>query len=138
MHVFRLLIINGLETMRNVWSALFSSRSDFAIVGELDKLNDFNILISLQPDVVLIGLKNQEDSIATMISNIKELCPWTLVIVFTDLEENANILPVLAAGADGYLKNPILPVDLVGAIELTCRSGVCFFPRSMKALLNKQ
>ena len=139
MYAFRILIVNSVAMMRDIWTALFSSRSDFIVVGEFDRLSDFNVLLSLQPDVVLIELQNQtEDDMANIISNIKGICPWTLVIVFADLEESTNVLPIMVAGADGYLKNSILPVDLVGAIELTCRSGICFFPRTAIRKLSRK
>lgn len=137
MEAFRLLIVNNIQTVRSSWTSLFSSRGGFSVVGEFDELNDFNIIQNLQPDVILIGLKNYEDKVTDFVGKIKEVCPWTLVIVFSDLDENSGVLAVLVAGADGYLKKPILPIDLVRAIELTCRSGICFFPRSAKELLNK-
>lgn len=137
MQAFRILIVNSIQTVRSSWSSIFSSRGGFKVVGELDELNDFNSILLLQPDVILIGLKSYGDQVADIVTKIKEICPWTLVIVFSELEENSGILSVLVAGADGYLKKPILPVDLVRAIELTCRSGICFFPRSAKELLNK-
>lgn len=137
MQAFRLLIVNNIQAVRSSWASLFSSRGGFLVVGEIDEINDFDFVQHLQPDVVLIGLKSYENKDMQIVSKIKEICPWTLVIIFSELEENSGILAALVAGADGYLKKPILPADLVTAIGLTCRSGICFFPRSAKEFLPK-
>ena len=137
MQPFRLLIVNNIQAVRSSWASIFSSRSGFTIVGEVDELNDFSYIQHLQPDVILIGLKSYQDKVTDVVGKIKKICPWTLVIVFSDQEDNTDILSVFVAGADGYLKKPILPADLVRAIELTCRSGICFFPKSAKGLFLK-
>jgi len=132
MEPLRLLIVNKTQVARDSWSLIFASRGGFTVVEEIDELNDLDILLRLQPDVVLIGLKDQVDNVETIIDSIKQICPWTLVIVFAELNDNTGIPSIFLAGADGYLNEPILPIDLVKVIEFSCRTGVCFFPRSAK------
>lgn len=135
MQVIRLLIVNSNKSMLRGLATLFASHNGFAIVGEIEALSDFDYLQRLQPDVVLYGFSCFDEKNIFAISSLKEVCPCTLLIVFSELQESSHIVATFAVGADGYLKTPILPADLVAAVKLTCRAGICFFPRADREML---
>lgn len=137
MQSVRLLIIHSNQMIRRGLASLFDAHG-FNVVGEIDLITDVNFLQRLQPDVVLYGLNIQDEKSLSLISTIKEVCPCTLVVILTDLNKRPGIIAAFAAGADGYLKTPILPADLVTAINLTCRSGICFYPRAAKDTIIRQ
>jgi len=133
----RLLIINNNHVIRRGLASLFVANG-FNVVGEYDSIVEIDYLQSLQPDVVLYGLSIQDEKSLSLISTIKEVCPCTLVVILTDLNKQPGIIAAFAAGADSYLKTPIMPADLVSAINLACRSGICFYPRAAKDTLISQ
>lgn len=137
MQTIRLLIINSNQPVRRGLASLFASHHYFTVVAQIDSVTDIEFLRSLQPDVVLYGLPPHDEKSISAISTIKKVCPYSLVTVFsnTDFREHSLVLAAFTAGADGYLKTPILPADLVAALELTCRSDICFFPRAAKDTL---
>lgn len=135
MQTIRLLIINSKQSVRRGLTSLFTVQGGFDVVGEIESVADIDYLQRLQPDVALYGLSSHDAKSISVISSIKEVCPCTLIVAFSDLSERFHILAAFAAGADGYLKTPMLPADLVAAIKLICRSGICFFPRIAKETL---
>lgn len=134
MQEIRLIIISRSQSFRRSLASLFTIHEGFNVVGEIDSATNTEHLMSIQPDVVIYGIDDDlDENIRDNMKNVKELCPFTLLIAFSCSSDNMQ--STFLSGADGYLKAPILPTDLVTAIELACRSGICLFPREGKELL---
>lgn len=133
----RILIINSNHSVRKGLAALFEAQSScgFQVVGDFQSSEDIEYLQRLQPDVVLHGLYSHDEKSMSAINRLKEACPCTLLIVLSDLNESSHIPAVLAAGADSYLRTPVLPADLVATVKLACSSEICFIPRWAKESL---
>lgn len=135
MQKLRLLIINFNQRVRQGIVSIFITQKGFSVIDEIDSVTDIDYLQRIQPDVILYGLNGWDEKSISNIVNLKEVCPCTILIVFSDFIDKSHILASIAAGVDGYLQTPILPADLVAAIELTCRSGICFFPGLVKEIM---
>lgn len=139
MRKIRLLIISSNQAIRQGLASLFSAHDCYQVVAEIDSLTDTEYLKKLQPDVALYGLYGSDTKNIAIISDFKKICPYTLVIVFSNISEHSFVIETFLAGADGYIKAPILPADLTSAIDLACRNEICFFPRtSRETLMNPQ
>lgn len=138
MQKIRLLIINpnteGISSMTGM-SSLFAPQDHFQVVGEISKIPDERFVRQLQPDVILYRLTEDNESLTSLIVDLKKICPYSMVIVFSSHDKDSLVLDSFLSGADGFIKAPILPADLVTALELSCRSRVCFFPRAAKEWL---
>jgi len=135
MQALRLLIINGDRAVRRCLAFLFASREGFNLLGEFDSAADTERIRSLQPDVILFWAGAGDEKNIPLISKVKKVCPYTLVVVFSEVFDGAHVAAAFTAGADGYLKTPVLPSDLVAAVELACSGRVCIFPQAIKEIL---
>lgn len=135
MQTIRLFIVNCNKPALRGLSSLFAAQGGFDVVGEAQYLDDLEHPRRLQPDVVLYGMNRCDEKTVSAISSLKEVCPCTLVIVLSDASESTHALAAFTAGADGCINTPILPADLVTSVRLTCRTGICFFPRTARESL---
>lgn len=138
MQTLKLLIINENESMRRGLVKLFVTRMSFRVVNEIGLADPVEQVHTLQPDVILFWSEDFNEKFMSALRTMKEACPYTLVIVFSDSFERSGVAAAFDAGADCFLKMPILPADLITAVELACRSGLCFFPLAVKEVLLKK
>jgi DNA-binding NarL/FixJ family response regulator len=132
MQPIKLLLISDNLAARRSLGLLFSAHGDFQIAGEIETAVSIARLQMLQPDVILYTPADMTDKSFDFIRTIKEICPCTITLVISNSDNGEDVCKALAAGVDGYLTPPLLPVDLVTAVELTCRSNICFLPRAAR------
>lgn len=79
-----------------------------------DLLEDFD---KIGPDVVLmdIELKGMTGIEATDI--IKKQHPRVQIVIFSVFEDNENVFQALCAGACGYVAKPVMPAQVIDAVE---------------------
>lgn len=137
MQRIRLSIANVNQAVRRSLAALFTAQAGFQVLCESESAAGIDYLQRQQPDVVICGIESYGEKSLAFISTLKEVCPCTMVIVFAEFGGAPHVRAAFMAGADGYLKTPIMPADLVTAVELACRSGNCFFPKEAEDILLK-
>lgn len=98
------MIYDNDSCLRNCIAVTLSLESAFEIVGAYGGTYDFfNQISEYNPDVVILGLKEQ--TCIYTIKAIKDLFPDVHVIVETHLDDQELILDAVCAGASGYLLN---------------------------------
>lgn len=131
MQRMKLLIVCGKQSVCDSLAALMEKQGGFHVIKQTEILSNIDHTRQIQPDVVLYVYYGDGGGISD-IKKLKETCPYTIVIVISDISDSSSIKAAFTAGADSYLTTGILPSDLVAAIELACRSEVCFLPRMIK------
>lgn len=114
-----ILIADDHPTYREGLRQLLSAETDLECVGVAsDGVEAIEMTKQFQPDVALIDIIMPELNGIKATAQIKSICPNTAVLVLSAFDNMAYILPVVKAGASGYLlKNSSLD-EIAGAIRL--------------------
>ncbi|OPX92143.1 MAG: Oxygen regulatory protein NreC [Pelotomaculum sp. PtaB.Bin104] len=88
-----------------------------------------------QPEIIICTSREWEENI-DVLSEIKNVCPQTLVVMVTEREDTEIIFDTLKAGVDSYLGS-ITPGYLLRSLEMICRCGIMIFPRMIKTRIQK-
>lgn len=132
MQKVRLMIISERELMHRGLATILSSDPYFEIMGRPGNPEEsVEEAREVQPDLVLFEPGGGRDGLAA-VRRLKEVCPYTVVIVFTDGDGTEEIRSAVEAGADGCLTKRMLPGQLKSALELICRAGVFCLPGSLR------
>ncbi|TAK60990.1 MAG: response regulator transcription factor [Bacteroidetes bacterium] len=107
------------------------------MVGTYEKAED---LISefdeILPDVVLmdIGLPGMNGVEASR--QLKNCYPNVQIVILSVFEDDENVFKAICAGASGYLKKPVMPERLVGAVEDAYSGGTPMSPKIARKVLD--
>jgi DNA-binding NarL/FixJ family response regulator len=114
------------KVVRDGIASILNSIKNFEVVG-LEGSDILKEAFELQPDLIVYELQSLEKSEYETIKELKELCSWTKVIIFSSHPVNRKRLNKFLENCDGYLQGPLLPGFLLKAVELACYSGYFFF-----------
>jgi DNA-binding NarL/FixJ family response regulator len=108
---------------------MLESQADFEVIGEAaDGDQAIKKVAELKPDIVLMDLRMPEVDGVTAIREIKGSQPETQILVLTTYDSDADILPAIEAGANGYLLKDSSREELYGAIRATARGDTVLAP----------
>jgi len=88
-----------------------------------------------QPDIIVCAVREWEESI-DVLSEIKSICPQTLVVMVTAREDPEIVLHALKAGVDSCLGS-MTPGYMLSSLEMICRSSIMIFPRMIKPRIQR-
>jgi len=98
--------------------ALLSSNPNFEVVGEAEDGREvIRNIEEYKPDLILMDLSMPRMNGMEAIKEVKKLLPDTKILVLTIHKTEEYILPVLKAGADGYLLKNDTQEELMTAIK---------------------
>jgi DNA-binding NarL/FixJ family response regulator len=119
---YRVLIVEDHAIIREGLRSLFSSESDFEIVGEAQDGRDaIHCVEKLKPDLVLTDLSMPRMDGMDMVETIKKRQPQVKVIVLTVHRTEEYIQAALRAGADGYILKDANYSELITAVRSVLR-----------------
>ncbi len=125
----RVLVVDDHTIVREGIRALLAHRKDIEIVGEAsDGRQALAQVTALAPDVVLmdIAMPGMDGLAAT--EKIRQCAPQTRILILTQYENKEYILPLLRAGASGYLVKLTRAAELIGAIRAVHQEGAYLPP----------
>ncbi|WP_193318546.1 response regulator [Nonomuraea phyllanthi] len=121
----RLLIVDDHPIVRDGLRAALGGEPDFEIIGEAaDGATAVRLADELRPDVVLMDLRMPGMDGVTAIRRLSGTGPRVLVLTTFD----TDVLPVLEAGATGYLLKDAPPEELVRAVRAVHRGETVLAP----------
>jgi DNA-binding NarL/FixJ family response regulator len=106
-------------------------------VGEFASAEEFlDVIDEIQPEVVLmdIGLPGMSGIDATAI--VKREHPRTEIIMLSIFEDDDNVFRAICAGASGYVTKPVMPQQLLEAVEHAFSGGTPMSPHIARKVLN--
>ncbi len=115
---YRILLADDHRILREGLKSILTSNQDFKIAGEADNgLDAIRMADAHNPDLVLIDLSMPKMNGLDAITEIKNRCDDTKVMVLTIHNDEEYIFEALKAGADGYLLKDSSRAELLLAVE---------------------
>src|SRR6266545_3777741 len=124
----RILLADDAPAVRQGVKGLLE-REGFQVVGEAtDGREAVRLAQALCPDVAILDLSMPRLNGLDTAREIRQVCPWTHLILLTGSTEEHQIVSALRAGIQGYVVKAEAPEDLARAIGEVSR-GRIFFSR---------
>jgi DNA-binding NarL/FixJ family response regulator len=134
--MIRVLIADDHPVVRQGLRTFLGVQEDIDVVGEAaDGAEAVARAESLMPDVILLDLKMPGVDGLAALRELRERGVTARVLVLTSVGERAQVLPVVRAGASGYLYKDVDPAALVQAIRAVHDGHVLFAPEAADAML---
>ena len=114
----RIILVDDHAVVRLGLAALIATASDMVVVGEANEGGAAIALATeLQPDVIVMDVVMTGMDGLTATKQIARLLPNIHVIALTMHDEADYLIPLLEAGADGYIVKDAASSDLLDAIR---------------------
>ena len=128
--MIRVLVVDDHPVVRQGLRAFLGSRPGMEVVGEAaDGEAAVAAAADLRPDVVLMDLvmPGTDGLEATRRNTAAEGAP--AVLVLTSFDSDDQVIPAVRAGASGYLRKDVDPLDLEQAVRAVHRGEGLLSPR---------
>ncbi len=133
----RVLVVDDHAIVREGICALLARREDMQVVGEAaDGKHAIEAVLRLKPDVVLMDIAMPGMNGLDATREIHARSPLTRILVLTQHENKEYILPLLHAGAVGYITKDARANELTTAIRTVYEHGAYLQPSITSALVN--
>ena len=134
----RIVLADDHAMFRAGLAALLESEDRFEVVGEASTGEEaVELARILKPDIVVMDLSMPGTNGLEATRRITALGLDTSVLVLTVHAEEEYLVPVVEAGASGYLTKTSADTDLIEALKVVSR-GQVFLPPKATTLLLKQ
>lgn len=119
-------------------AALLESEARFEVVGEASTGEEaVDLARALKPDIVVMDLSMPGTNGLEATRRIAALGLDTRVLVLTVHAEEEYLVPVVEAGASGYLTKTSADTDLIEALKVVSRGQVYLPPKATTLLLRQ-
>jgi two-component system response regulator NreC len=134
----RIVLVDDHAMFRSGMKALLEAENGFQVVGEAATGDDgVDRVRELKPDVVVMDLSMPGSNGLDATRRIAALGLKARVLVLTVHAEEEYLVPVVDAGASGYLTKTSADQDLVNAIRVVARGEVYLPPKATRLLLQQ-
>jgi two-component system response regulator NreC len=131
----KVLIADDHTLVRQGIRSLLALAADIEIVGEAaDGREAVKKVRQLVPDVVLMDLAMPNMGGLEATRRIRKEFPATKILVVTQYDDSEYVIPVIEAGARGFVTKMASPLELASAIQAVYR-GESFLSPSAAAIL---
>jgi len=138
MSKLRVLMVDDHAILREGLRALLSYYDDVEVVGEAqDGAESIGKVEELRPDIVLmdIAMPGMNGLEATRV--IRERFPDTRVLILTQHEDPQYVLPLMQAGASGFVSKRALGADLINAIRVVAQGEIFLYPTAATTIVQE-
>jgi DNA-binding NarL/FixJ family response regulator len=106
------------------------------VAGEYGTAEDFiDEFDNISPDVVLMDIGLPGMSGIEAIERLKRDHPRLEIVVLSIFEDDENVFRAICAGASGYLAKPVMPQQLLEAVEHAFGGGTPMSPHIARKVL---
>jgi DNA-binding NarL/FixJ family response regulator len=120
----RILIADDHALVREGICSLLARRKDMEVVGQAaDGQQAVEQTLALHPDVVLMDISMPVMNGLEATRDIRARFPAARILVLTQHDDKEYVVPMLRAGAAGYILKRARSADLVNAIHTVYRDG---------------
>ncbi len=134
----KILLVDDHQMFRAGIRALIEAEERFEVVGEASSGDEaVDRVRELKPDIVVMDLAMPGSNGLEATRRISALELDTDVLVLTVHAEEEYLVPVVEAGASGYLTKTSADTDLIEAIRVVARGQVFLPPKAATLLLRR-
>ena len=138
MNKIRVLIVDDHTLVRDGIRALLSLVADVEVVGEAANGKEaLERVKELLPDVVLMDLAMPIMGGLEATRRIRKEFPRTKVVAITQYDDSEYVIPVIEAGASGFVTKMVAFSDLASAIQAAYRGDSFLSPTAAAALVEE-
>lgn len=131
----RVLVADDHTIVRQGLVKLLVESGECDVVAEAaDGLDAVEKALAIQPDVAILDLSMPRLSGLEAVRRIHEALPQTRVLVLTAHEEEEYVLPIVRAGASGYLIKDSAVSELLAAVRALHAGQGYFGPQAARVL----
>lgn len=131
----RVVIADDHTIVRQGLVSLLHESGEVEVVAEAaDGIEAVEQALATHPDVVVLDLTMPRLSGLEAVRRIHEGLPRTRILVLTVHEEEEYVVPIVRAGASGYLVKDSAASELLAAVQALSRGQAYFGPQAAKAL----
>lgn len=133
----RVVIVDDESLVRVALRVFLDTAPDFELVGEAANGADaIGLVRQLRPDVVLMDVQMPVmDGIEATNRLIREF-PGMKIVALTTFSAERVVVPMLTAGAAGFLVKDTAPERILGALRLAHEGGYVLSPRVAQGLVS--
>jgi DNA-binding NarL/FixJ family response regulator len=133
----RVLVVDDHAIVREGICALLARREDIEVVGQAaDGQRAIDAVVQFDPDVVLMDIAMPGMNGLEATREIHARFPSTRILVLTQYENKEYIVPLLRAGAVGYVTKDVRASELTDAIRAVFSEGAYLPPRITQAVVS--
>jgi DNA-binding NarL/FixJ family response regulator len=134
----RLLVVDDHTIVRQGLVSMFEQTGECQVVAQAaDGAEALDLTHKHKPDIVVTDLSMPRLSGLELVRRVREQLPSVKTLVLTVHEEDEYILPIIRAGASGFLNKDTSVSDLMTAIKTIYGGQAYFGPRAAKALADQ-
>jgi two-component system, NarL family, response regulator NreC len=131
----RILLVDDHAMVREGLRLLLRTATDISVIGEADnRVSAVAAARRLTPDIVVLDLDMPGGDGVSAVRELKQSLPNARVLILTVHPEHERLLPLLEAGARGYLTKEAASRDLVEAIRVVATGEVYVRPAAARLL----
>ncbi|MFV4912918.1 response regulator transcription factor [Microbacterium lacticum] len=132
----RVIIVDDESLVRAALRVFLESSDGFELVGEADNGADAITLVrATQPDVVLMDVQMPIMDGIEATQRLTREFPGLKIVALTTFSTDRVIVPMLSAGASGFLVKDTSPDRILDAARLAHEGGYVLSPRVAKELV---
>jgi two-component system, NarL family, response regulator NreC len=133
--VVRVVLVDDHTMVREGLRLLLRSAADIAVVGEADSgLAAIEVAERVSPDIVVLDLDMPGGDGMAALRGLEQALPNVRVLILTVHAEQERLVPLLEAGARGYLTKEAASQDLVEAIRVVAAGEIYVRPATARLL----
>ncbi len=138
MSKIRVLLTDDHAILRVGLRAFLERYDDVEVVGEAqDGAEAVRCVQELQPDIVLMDIAMPGMNGLKATQQIRQQYPATRVLILTQHEDRQYVMPLLQAGASGYVLKRALGADLISALRTVAKGGTFLYPSVATTVLEQ-
>jgi DNA-binding NarL/FixJ family response regulator len=131
----RVILVDDHAMVRESLRLLLRSATDILVVGEAGNgVEALELVQRVTPDIVVLDLDMPGGDGTAALRELGAVLPQGRVLILTVHAEHERLLPVLEAGARGYLTKEATSDDLVEAIRVVAAGEVYVRPAAARLL----
>lgn len=136
--VIRVLVADDHRLVREGLVSLLVDSGECEVVAEAaDGVEAVERTLAVQPDVAVVDLTMPRLGGLEAVRRIREQAPATRVLVLTVHEDEEYVLPVLRAGAHGYLLKDSAASELLAAVRALATGQGYLGPQAARVLADR-